>query len=160
MYLVILTLLSTTHFCPGNQTCTDLFMRFSPWSLANYIFFTPFLLILSLIAYKMRDEVFRAWWNFARWFILLIVGVTFWVESLPSTGGFFNLDEIVYLFLIAPLYVIFVFTSATIIVNNTWKNKIHSLLQKRILFSVNFFLLLPIILSVIVLIYSFFKIIF
>src|SRR3989338_2165139 len=30
------------------------------------------LLIFTFLTYRMRDEVFRAWWNFARWIIPLI----------------------------------------------------------------------------------------
>jgi len=42
--------------------------------------------LLSLITYKMRDEVFRAWWNFARWWVPVIILVTY-LQSTQSGGG-------------------------------------------------------------------------
>lgn len=62
-------------------------MRFSPWSLANYIFFTPLFFLFSLITYKMRDEVFRAWWGFARWWAPVIIVVTLLLENAGGGGG-------------------------------------------------------------------------
>lgn len=49
----------------------------------------PFILILllSLITYKMRDEVFRAWWRFACWWALVIIAVTLLLERAGSGGG-------------------------------------------------------------------------
>lgn len=45
------------------------------------------LLVLSLITYKMRDEVFRAWWNFARWWVPVIIVLTFLLNNASGTGG-------------------------------------------------------------------------
>ena len=42
--------------------------------------------IFSLITYKMREEVFRAWWNFARWFAPVIIVVTV-LQSMQGGGG-------------------------------------------------------------------------
>ena len=66
------------------------------------------LIFFSLITYFMKKEVFRVWWNFAWWFIPVIVFVTIWMEN--STN--FCKDDtfgckFVYLFIIFPLYVIF-----------------------------------------------------
>ena len=49
----------------------------------------PFLplLLLSLITYKMRDEVFRAWWRFARWWVPVIIAVTLFLNSAGGGGG-------------------------------------------------------------------------
>jgi uncharacterized membrane protein (DUF485 family) len=67
--------------------------------------------ILSLITYKMREEIFRAWWNFARWMVPVIVLVTMIIQLMPSNNGFFNLDSLVYVFVLAPLYVILILVS-------------------------------------------------
>ena len=45
------------------------------------------LLILSLITYKMKDEVFRAWWRFARWWVPVIIAVTLFVQNAGGGGG-------------------------------------------------------------------------
>ena len=45
------------------------------------------LLILSLVTYKMRDEVFHAWWNFARWLVPVIIVATLLLNSASDGGG-------------------------------------------------------------------------
>lgn len=47
--------------------------------------FVP-ILLLTLITYKIRDEVFRAWWNFARWWVPVIILVTY-LQSTQSGGS-------------------------------------------------------------------------
>ena len=46
-----------------------------------------FLLLLSLITYKMRDEVFCAWWRFARWWVPVIIVVTLLLQNAGGGGG-------------------------------------------------------------------------
>jgi hypothetical protein len=43
--------------------------------------------IFSLITYKMRDQVFRAWWNFVRWWVPVIIVATLLLNSANSGGG-------------------------------------------------------------------------
>ena len=45
------------------------------------------LFLFSLISYKMRDEVFQAWWNFARWWVPVIIVSTFLLDNASGTGG-------------------------------------------------------------------------
>lgn len=35
----------------------------------------------------MRDEVFRAWWRFARWWAPVIIAVTLLLENAGGGGG-------------------------------------------------------------------------
>ena len=51
--------------------------------------FAPFLplFLFSLITYKMREEVFLAWWNFARWWVPVIIVVTFLLNNTKGSGG-------------------------------------------------------------------------
>lgn len=76
-----------------------------------------FLFLLSLITYKMREEVFRAWWNFARWMLPIIILATVLVNLMPSNHGFFNMDALAYLLVLAPLYAILILVSLWIIVH-------------------------------------------
>lgn len=46
-----------------------------------------FLFFFSLITYKMREEVFRVWWRFARWFVPVIMLVTFLINFQRQGGG-------------------------------------------------------------------------
>ncbi len=70
------------NFCgPYRQICKDIYTP-----IAYVAFSFPFVFLLSLITYRMRDEVFRAWWNFARWWVPVIILVTY-LQSTQSGGG-------------------------------------------------------------------------
>jgi hypothetical protein len=71
----------------------------------------PPLLLLSLLTYRMHDEVFRAWWNFARWIVPVIAFATLLANIMPSNRGFFNMDALIYLLVLAPLYAVFILVS-------------------------------------------------
>jgi len=79
----------------------------------------PFLLFFSLITYKMREEVFQSWWRFARWFVPVIMLVTFLVNSQGRSGGM-GISGVISssfnLFIIGIFYAIFIITSAIKIV--------------------------------------------
>jgi hypothetical protein len=106
-----LFVLAATDFCYQSNPCTSFFVNVHPWSLVSYIFFTPLVFLLSLLTYRMHDEVFRAWWNFARFMVPIIMLATLLVNMMPSGGGFFNMDGLIYLFVIAPLYAILILVS-------------------------------------------------
>ena len=120
--LVVLTLLSITDFCYYNKICSYIFEQISPWSLANYIFFTPPILLLSLLAYKMRDEVFRAWWGFAKWWILVIIAVTLFLTN-ASGGGTIGMDKDFSVFILIILHFILIGVSLIKIVHAYLKYK-------------------------------------
>lgn len=70
-----------------------------------------FVLFFSLLTYRMHESVFRAWWNPARWWMLVISVVTLITSFIDSQSGS-NIGD----FFIGPpilgvLYVIFVGTS-------------------------------------------------
>lgn len=46
----------------------------------------PAVFLLSLITYRMREEVFRAWWGVAKWFVPVIIAATF-LFNMPGTSG-------------------------------------------------------------------------
>jgi hypothetical protein len=83
------------------------------WILLNFIFLIP-VFLFSLITYKMRDEVFQAWWKFARWFVPVIMLVTLLINS-QSRGGGMGISGAISssfnLFIIGIFYAIFVITS-------------------------------------------------
>ena len=55
--------------------------------LSFALFLAPLLFLLSLITYRMKDEVFRAWWRFARWWVPVIIAVTLFVQNAGGGGG-------------------------------------------------------------------------
>jgi hypothetical protein len=85
-------------------------------------FLFPFFLF-SLITYRMHDEVFHAWWNFARWMAPVIMLATIGIQFVPSNGGFFNMDGLVYLLVLAPLYTLLIIVSLWKIVRTYIKTK-------------------------------------
>ena len=83
------------------------------------IVFSPLILVFlfSIITYKMQEDVFRAWWNFARWFVPVIMFVTFLIGFADTGGGVAGAagDSFSY-FILGVLYAIFVITSLVKIV--------------------------------------------
>jgi len=74
----------------------------------------PFVFLFSLITYKMRDEVFQAWWRFARFFVPVIMLVTFLINSRSRSGGMGISGAIAGsfdMFIIGLFYAIFIITS-------------------------------------------------
>ncbi len=71
------------------------------------------LLLLSLITYKMREEVFRAWWNFARWWVPIIIAVTYLLNNAnnASTGGSINAGQDFTILVLSLFYIILVTVS-------------------------------------------------
>jgi len=55
-----------------------------------FFIFTPliFVFFFSLITYKMKEGVFRAWWGFARWFAPVIIVVTLLQNTAHTPSGF------------------------------------------------------------------------
>ncbi len=90
--------------------------------IAGFLSFS--VILLSLLTYWAKDEVFRAWWNFAKWWVPVIVVVTLFFEYVGSRGGGWGissgLDEFVILWL---LYIIFILTSLIKIVRAYWKTR-------------------------------------
>ncbi|MBI5230420.1 MAG: hypothetical protein HY981_03930 [Candidatus Magasanikbacteria bacterium] len=81
------------------------------------------LLILSLITYKMRDEVFQAWWRFARWWVPVIIAVTLFVQNAGGGGGWGMNGGAFDAFFIGIFYVIFIIVSLVKIVRAYLKTK-------------------------------------
>lgn len=76
--------------------------------------FSIFLLLslFSLITYKMQEEVFQAWWRFARWFVPIIIIVTYLLNTSHEQSGFGGVAQGAFDFLILiVLYIIFIITS-------------------------------------------------
>ena len=58
----------------------------------------------------MKEEVFQAWWRFARWWVPVIIGVTFLLGNM-SGGGTLGMDRDFTVFILGILYTILVVTS-------------------------------------------------
>lgn len=83
-YFAVLWTIAVT--CSGGNWCD---LQEDGILVSVLYFFAPLfpLLILSLITYKMRDEVFRAWWGFARWWVPVILAVTLFLSAANGGGG-------------------------------------------------------------------------
>ena len=67
--------------------CYDSIINISETILLAGLFLGGILLLLSLITYKMKEEVFQAWWRFARWWVLVIIAVTLLLQNAGGGGG-------------------------------------------------------------------------
>jgi len=102
-----------SHACYVNKLCNRV-NDFINQDNLTIILIMPFVFLFSLITYKMRDEVFQAWWRFARWFVPVVILVTFLINSQSRTGGMGISGAISSSFdmlIIGIFYAIFVITS-------------------------------------------------
>ncbi|MCK9344841.1 MAG: hypothetical protein M0P64_01790 [Candidatus Pacebacteria bacterium] len=61
------------------------------------------LLFLSLVTYWMKEQVFRAWWNFARKWVVIIIATTFFFEYMGGGGGYLGMGQD-FLFLVLGIF--------------------------------------------------------
>lgn len=80
-------------------------------------FISPLLLFIpfSLIFFFLKEEVFQAWWRFARWFVPIIMVVTFLLNRSEQGGmGISGAVSRSFDFLVISIfYVIFIVVSLT-----------------------------------------------
>jgi len=91
----------------------------------NFVFVLfPLILLIpfSAILYFFRDEVFRAWWNFARWFVPVIIVTTLWLETVGG-GGTLGMNNDFTAFILIILYSTFIITSLIKIARGYFKLK-------------------------------------
>ncbi len=73
--LVSLLFLFGGRWCYEGSTCESIEYRISEnFQVAFYFLFPLFL--FSLLTYKLRDEIFLAWWRFTRWFVPIAIILT------------------------------------------------------------------------------------
>ncbi len=84
----------------------------------NVFLFFPFILIFSLLTYKMPSVVFGVWWKFARIAIPLILIISTFINLgfHHQPGGFMNMDDMFDIPAHILLYTIFVVGSVVQIV--------------------------------------------
>lgn len=89
-----------------------------------FFIFLPLLptLLFSLITYRMKDEVFRAWWGFARWWVPVIIVVTLLLENAGG-GGTLGMNKDFTAFILIILYSVFGLVSLVKIVRTYLKTK-------------------------------------
>lgn len=110
----------------AGEYCSSVWCRVHDDDPLGLIFFTflPLLPIffLSLITYRMKDEVFLVWWGFARWWVPVIIAVTLLLENAGG-GGTLGMNKDFTAFILIILYSIFVITSLIKIVRAYLKTK-------------------------------------
>jgi hypothetical protein len=112
---------SQNTFCYETSWCRN------KWEFINILgsllisFFPVFL--LSLVTFWMKEEVFKAWYKVASWFVPVIVLTTIYLNATSSSGGFFNMDKEINFLILLILYSIFVLTSIWKIVTTYRKTK-------------------------------------
>lgn len=95
------------NFCGSYRyLCKDIY------SFLAYAFLPlPFVYILSLITYFMREEIFYAWWNFARWWVPVIIVTTLLLNNAKGGGGYLGMGQDFTMFILGILYTVLVVVS-------------------------------------------------
>lgn len=118
-YFVALFVISST--CNGSNWCDiqeDGIFGLILFSFAPL----AFLFLLSLVTYRMKDEIFRAWWGFAWWWSLIIIAVTVLLNN-SSGGGTLGMDTDFTIFILSILYTVLIVTSLVKIFNAYQKTR-------------------------------------
>lgn len=119
--LVLITILSFSDLCRSNQNCISIFVNLNIWYWANYILFTPMILLFTLITSWMRLSVFGAWKRFAVWAIPVLLVLTYFVTRDTGGNNFFTMDFSLYF--LAIIYGLFFLSSLIVIGIAAFRNK-------------------------------------
>jgi uncharacterized membrane protein YhaH (DUF805 family) len=106
LFLFLLMLLLNNACGEYRDVCMNIYIP-----IAYLCFSFPVIFLLSLITYKMHDNVFRAWWSFARWFVPIIIIMTFILNN-SGGGGTIGMNQDFTFFILGILYFILVIVSA------------------------------------------------
>lgn len=71
LILLLLGIISSTNACYHNKLCFRFFDSYITQTIAILLLLLSPLLLLSLLTYRMRDKIFRAWTAFAVWWVPL-----------------------------------------------------------------------------------------
>jgi hypothetical protein len=87
--VVVMGILVVVDVIGGPRICgvANLVCRTNLEEIFTLLYSIPVFFLLSLITYRMKEEVFRAWWNFARWWVPVIIVATLLLNSANSGGG-------------------------------------------------------------------------
>lgn len=103
LLLIVVDRIGRVRLCGGNffhGVCADTYLSF----IDTAIFIIP-TFILCLIAYKMRDEIFRSWAKFASWSVpLSIIAIS--LSATHSNSYVFSSDRELLTMLLVPLFVL------------------------------------------------------
>jgi len=84
LILFVLFFVAGSQFCYQSAFCTSFFIRFHPFVIADFLFIAPVILIFSVFTYFLREEIFRSWVLFAKWWVPLSIVLTL---ITPETTG-------------------------------------------------------------------------
>lgn len=119
LYLIVMFL---RDYCFVRGHCRGLWYFLAPHtdSIESFLFLFPFIFLFSLITHKMREEVFRAWFNFAKWWIPISIFLTLIMPG--GSGGGFGIPSIFDKeFLAFVLAALFIIISLIIIITKSLK---------------------------------------
>jgi len=111
-YVLIVSGLSSAIFIYAALVLKEYFGNYSidyadVYSAAIYLFFPmPVIFIISLLTYNFDIKVFRAWWGFAKWFVLLIVFISLILDSHPPRYEPSNVGDRINLYYLGASYAI------------------------------------------------------
>lgn len=109
IFLLILAYVQSGDICYSRDWCRALW---SPMNrLGETLLVSIPMFLFSLITYKMKDEVFQAWWSFARWYVPALIVATFLLNNADTGSGYLNAGASLIFLILFILYAIFVLVS-------------------------------------------------
>ena len=86
-FIILLSFfLFNEKWCYVGTVCNRM-ERYVSQNLTIFYYLIPFILLFSLLTYKMHERVFRSWLHFAYWWVPLSIILTF-LAGGGSGGGF------------------------------------------------------------------------
>lgn len=93
------------------------------------LLFFPFILLFSIITYKLPERIFRAWWAFARIAIPVILVLSIYINSGVFDDPTDWMNGVLEVFLLITLYTIFTLGSL-IQIYRGWRHKKRDKINK------------------------------
>lgn len=97
VFVLLIVFLPSPYHCGTYEKLCD-----SLGNFALFLLIAPPLFLFSLVTYKMRDEVYQAWWRLTRWWIpisMLLVLIT-----PEDNGAFMQINRGFVAFLMSGLF--------------------------------------------------------
>lgn len=116
LLLLVYFFFGRSEYCYNSVACHYFLGSFVVQSISVILaVFCLFILPVSLVLIFLGDEVFKIWWRFAKWFLMVVVFMALFF-NVAGSGGSIGMGKDFAVFTFFVLYSVFVFISVIRIV--------------------------------------------